>query len=85
MNYKEIVVKAIHNLCEDCILKHDCQEICNEINLVKKVAFDVRNNERELCINTIREQMSKLLYPIEDIDLICDHTRKAMEGGSHES
>lgn len=70
------VVRAMQDNSEDDI--HEA---------LVKIAIEqdriARQEERERCMNTIREQMDKLLYPMEDIELICDHTRKAMEGSDN--
>ena len=95
MNHEEIIVEAVHDLCEECMSKQHCQGICHDVERMKKLALDVRKEEQEWCI---REAQDAHCAICGDIDCIlvdksnnerrmkCNQlrcVRKAMEGGSH--
>lgn len=92
MNHEEILVEAVHDLCEECMSKQHYQGICGDVERMKKLALDVRKEEQERCIKAAQKYMCEVLcIGFDENDYLCkkcekrECVRKAMEGGSHES
>lgn len=86
---EDIISDAIHDVCEECIARHDCNKPCFEVVRMRQLAEDVVKAERERCIKAFREWYCKTTCNhICDIKQMCENAaeiRKAIEEGGNEN